>query len=156
MTSKTEKQIITMHISPNIWRTKDNQTMKLGQLIIYNMRHDRALVVIAGRAQKFWWLHIYHVYLVSARLFCTLCLVDHLWRLTYVCIYVHIYTYICMYIYICIYIIYWYIYIYIWLLNCTSSYKLINSNELMTVITERACSIKAIHTHIHTHTHTHT
>ena len=33
MTSQPEKQTITMHIFPNTLRNKDNQTMKLGQLI---------------------------------------------------------------------------------------------------------------------------
>ena len=29
-----------MHILPNISQSKDNQTMKLGQLIEYNMKHE--------------------------------------------------------------------------------------------------------------------
>ena len=36
--SQTEKQIITIHLLPNISRSKDNQTIKFGQLIEYNMR----------------------------------------------------------------------------------------------------------------------
>ena len=38
MTSQTEKETIAMHIFPNISRGKDNQTMKFGQLVEYNMR----------------------------------------------------------------------------------------------------------------------
>ena len=38
MTSSTEKQIITIHILPNISRSKDNQSREFGQLIEYNMR----------------------------------------------------------------------------------------------------------------------
>ena len=37
MTSQPEKQTIAIYILPNISRTKDNQTMKFGQLIEYNM-----------------------------------------------------------------------------------------------------------------------
>ena len=36
MTSHPGKQTITMHILPNVSRSKGNQTMKLGQLIEYN------------------------------------------------------------------------------------------------------------------------
>ena len=39
MTSQTEKQISTVHILPNISRSKDNQTMKFVQLIEHNMRN---------------------------------------------------------------------------------------------------------------------
>ena len=39
MTSKTEQQIITKHILPNISRSKENETMKFGQLIEHNMRN---------------------------------------------------------------------------------------------------------------------
>ena len=39
MTSETEKQIITIHVLPNISRNKDNEAMKFGQLIEYNMRN---------------------------------------------------------------------------------------------------------------------
>ena len=39
MTSQTRKQIIAIHILPNISRSKDNQAMKFGQLIEYNMRN---------------------------------------------------------------------------------------------------------------------
>ena len=39
MLSQTEKQIITIHIFPNILlRSKDNQAMKFSQLIEYSMR----------------------------------------------------------------------------------------------------------------------
>ena len=39
MTSKSTQQTIVIHILPNIQRSKDNQTMKLGQLIEFNMRN---------------------------------------------------------------------------------------------------------------------
>ena len=39
MTSQPDKQTIAIHIFPNISRTKFNQTMKLGQIIEYNMRN---------------------------------------------------------------------------------------------------------------------
>ena len=38
MTSQPGKQTITILILPNISRSKDNQTMKFGQLIEYKMR----------------------------------------------------------------------------------------------------------------------
>ena len=38
MTSQTGQQIMTIHVLPNISRSKDNQTMKYGPLIWYNMR----------------------------------------------------------------------------------------------------------------------
>ena len=38
MTSQPSCQIITMHILPNISRSKDNQVMKLGELIEYKKR----------------------------------------------------------------------------------------------------------------------
>ena len=37
MTSQPEKQTVAMHIFPYISRSKENQTMKFGQLIEYNM-----------------------------------------------------------------------------------------------------------------------
>ena len=37
--SQPGKQIIEINILPNISRSKDNQTMKFGQLIEYNMRN---------------------------------------------------------------------------------------------------------------------
>ena len=39
MTSQPGKQPIVIHILPNISRSKDNQKMKFGQLIKYNMRN---------------------------------------------------------------------------------------------------------------------
>ena len=39
MASQTGKQIITVHLSFNILRSKDNQTMKFSQLVEYNMRN---------------------------------------------------------------------------------------------------------------------
>ena len=38
MTSQPGLKTIVIHILPNILRSKDNQTMKLGQLIDKNMR----------------------------------------------------------------------------------------------------------------------
>ena len=37
--SQTGKQIIALYTFPNISKSKDNQTMKFGQLIEYNMRN---------------------------------------------------------------------------------------------------------------------
>ena len=39
MMPQTEQQIITIHISPNISRSKGNQTMKFGQLKEYSKRN---------------------------------------------------------------------------------------------------------------------
>ena len=39
MTSQPGQQIIVIHILPNISRSKDNQTMKFGQLIECNIRN---------------------------------------------------------------------------------------------------------------------
>ena len=39
MTSQPGKQTIAIHILPNISRSKDNQKIKFGQLIEYNMRN---------------------------------------------------------------------------------------------------------------------
>ena len=39
MTSQPGKQTIAIHILPNISPRKDNETMKFGQLITYNMRN---------------------------------------------------------------------------------------------------------------------
>ena len=39
MTSQAGKQIITIHILPNISRSKDNKAMKFGKLIEYNVRN---------------------------------------------------------------------------------------------------------------------
>ena len=39
MASQPGKQTITIHILPNVSRTKRNQTMKFGQLTEYNVRN---------------------------------------------------------------------------------------------------------------------
>ena len=39
MTSQTGQQIITIHLLPDISRSKDNQAMKFVQLIEYNVRN---------------------------------------------------------------------------------------------------------------------
>ena len=39
MTSQTGKQIIALYKFPDISKSQDNQTMKFGQLIEYNMRN---------------------------------------------------------------------------------------------------------------------
>ena len=39
MTSQPGKQTIAVHILSNIWRSKDDQTMKFGQLIEYKMKN---------------------------------------------------------------------------------------------------------------------
>ena len=39
MKSQPGQQIIAINILPNISRSKDNQAMKFGQLIEYNMRN---------------------------------------------------------------------------------------------------------------------
>ena len=39
MTSQHGRKIITIHILPNISRSKSNQTMKIGQLMEYNIRN---------------------------------------------------------------------------------------------------------------------
>ena len=39
MKSQTAKQIITIHILPDIPRSQGNQAIKLSQLIEYNMRN---------------------------------------------------------------------------------------------------------------------
>ena len=38
MTSQPGLQTVAIHILPNISQSKDNQTMKFGQLIAYNKR----------------------------------------------------------------------------------------------------------------------
>ena len=40
MTSQAGKQTIKVHILPNIFQNKDNQTMKFGQLLEHNMRKN--------------------------------------------------------------------------------------------------------------------
>ena len=44
MTSQTGKQIITIHILPNISRSKGNQTIKFGQLIEYNVYFSSKII----------------------------------------------------------------------------------------------------------------
>ena len=39
MTSQSGKQVIAIHILPNILRSKGNETMKFGQLVKYNLRN---------------------------------------------------------------------------------------------------------------------
>ena len=39
MTSQPGKKTIAIHILPNISRSKDNQTMKSGQLVEHNIRN---------------------------------------------------------------------------------------------------------------------
>ena len=39
MSSKSGNQIIIIHVLLNISRSKDNQTMRFGQLIQYNIRN---------------------------------------------------------------------------------------------------------------------
>ena len=39
MTSQLGQQTVAIHVLPNISRSKDNQAMKFGQLIEYNMRN---------------------------------------------------------------------------------------------------------------------
>ena len=39
MTPETGQQIITIHILPNVPRTRDNQKIKYGRLVKYNMRN---------------------------------------------------------------------------------------------------------------------
>ena len=39
MPLQPEKHKTAIHVLPFIWRSKDNQTMKFGQLIEYNMRN---------------------------------------------------------------------------------------------------------------------
>ena len=39
MTPQSEQQIITIHIMPNILRSKDNQEITFSKLIEYNVRY---------------------------------------------------------------------------------------------------------------------
>ena len=39
MTSQPGQQTVAIHILPNIWRSKGNQTTKFGQLIECNLRN---------------------------------------------------------------------------------------------------------------------
>ena len=52
MTSQPGKQIIVIHILPNISRRKGNQTMKLGQSVEYNMRDiflEKSFTICGGQ-----------------------------------------------------------------------------------------------------------
>ena len=44
MTSQPRKQTMAIHILPNISRIKDNQIMKFGQLVQYDMRNTQNVV----------------------------------------------------------------------------------------------------------------
>ena len=46
MTSQTGKQMVTIHILPNISRSKDNQIMKFDQLIEINVRNIFSLKIM--------------------------------------------------------------------------------------------------------------
>ena len=50
MTSQTGQEINTIHILPNISRSKGNQTTKFGQLIEYNM-----INIFLEKSHKIWW-----------------------------------------------------------------------------------------------------
>ena len=53
MMPKTGQQTITIHISSNMPRSKDDQTMKLCQLIEYNMRRiflEKSYTKCGGKA----------------------------------------------------------------------------------------------------------
>ena len=53
MTSQTGKQIIVIHLLPNISRSKGNQAMKLAQLMIYDMRnifHEKWYTKCGGKS----------------------------------------------------------------------------------------------------------
>ena len=39
MTSRPGKKTVAIHIFPNISRNKGNQSMKLGQLVVYNTKN---------------------------------------------------------------------------------------------------------------------
>ena len=45
MMSETGQQIVTIYILPNISRSKDTQTMKIDQLIEYNMRKVSSKII---------------------------------------------------------------------------------------------------------------
>ena len=50
MTPETGQQIITIHILPNVSRTRDNQTIKFGWLVKYNMRN-----IFLGKSYTKYW-----------------------------------------------------------------------------------------------------
>ena len=45
MTSQSETQTITINISPDISKSKDNKTMKFGQLIEHNAENEAGRLV---------------------------------------------------------------------------------------------------------------
>ena len=45
MTSQSETQTITINILPDISKSKDNKTMKFGQLIEYNAENEAGRLV---------------------------------------------------------------------------------------------------------------
>ena len=49
MTLQTKQEIITIHILPNICRSKGNQTIKIGQFIDYNIRN-----IVLEKLHKKW------------------------------------------------------------------------------------------------------
>ena len=53
MTSQSGKQTVAIHILSNISRSKDNQTMKFGQLIEYNMRKS----FLEKTIHEMWWIN---------------------------------------------------------------------------------------------------
>ena len=72
------EKIITIHIFPNIWRSKGNQTMKFGQLIEYNMRHiflKKSYTIYGGEngpkpfSKKWYWAYLW----ISSLKFYKLC-----------------------------------------------------------------------------------
>ena len=53
MTPQAGQQIITISILSNISRSKGNQTMKIGQLIVYNLRNillEKSYIICGGKA----------------------------------------------------------------------------------------------------------
>ena len=59
MMSSTVKQTITIHIFSNISRCKDNQTMKFGELIEYNVRN-----IFLQKSCKKWDLFLFFLYVL--------------------------------------------------------------------------------------------
>ena len=51
MTSQTVQQTITIHIFPNISKSKDNQVMNFGQFIEYNVRKKCSLKIMQKERQ---------------------------------------------------------------------------------------------------------
>ena len=52
MTAQIGNQVITLHIFPNILRSKGNQTTKFGQLIDYSMRKG---FFFQKTIHRIWW-----------------------------------------------------------------------------------------------------